>query len=169
MKITYDLTDLPQRKGSAGRKSEEVLALIAFLADGQKRNMCIEYEEEKEAKRRYDSIRNYRSTHKLQEVFDIYRVDKQVVIVKAKKTTRRAGALRTISKPERLPKPALRQGWTVTSHGTTAQRMRTHGRRRFPSGSGTAGSRARSRTAICSATRWICAFSTAGRSTTFPT
>lgn len=30
--------------------------------------------------------------HKLQEVFDIYRVDKQVVIVKAKKTTRRAGA-----------------------------------------------------------------------------
>ena len=92
MKITYDLTDLPQRKGSAGLKSEEVLALIAFLADGQKRNMCIEYEEEKEAKRRYDSIRNYRSTHKLQEVFDIYRVDKQVVIVKAKKTTRRAGA-----------------------------------------------------------------------------
>ena len=92
MKITYDLTDLPQRKGSAGWKSEEVLALIAFLADGQKRNMCIEYEEEKEAKRRYDSIRNYRSKHKLQEVFDIYRVDKQVVIVKAKKTTRRAGA-----------------------------------------------------------------------------
>ncbi len=92
MKITYDLTDLPQRKGSAGRKSEEVLALIAFLADGQKRNMCIEYEEEKEAKHKYDSIRNYRRMHKLQEVFDIYRVDKQVVIVKAKKTTRRGGA-----------------------------------------------------------------------------
>lgn len=92
MKITYDLTDLPQRKGSAGRKSEETLALIAFLADGQKKNMCIEYEEEKEAKRRYDSLRNYRGTNKLQEVFDIYRVEKQVVIVKTKKTARRGGA-----------------------------------------------------------------------------
>ena len=92
MKITYDLTDLPQRKGSAGRKSEETLALIAFLADGQKKNMCIEYEEEKEAKRRYDSLRNYRGTNKLQEVFDIYRGEKQVVIVKTKKTARRGGA-----------------------------------------------------------------------------
>lgn len=92
MKITYDLPTLPQRKGSAGRKSEETLALIAFLADGQKKNMCIEYEEEKEAKRRYDSLRHYRGTNKLQEVFDIYRVEKQVVIVKTKKTARRGGA-----------------------------------------------------------------------------
>ena len=92
MKITYDLPTLPQRKGSAGRKSEETLALIAFLADGQKKNMCIEHEEEKEAKRRYDSLRNYRGTNKLQEVFDIYRVEKQVVIVKTKKTARRGGA-----------------------------------------------------------------------------
>jgi hypothetical protein len=92
MKITYDLPTLPQRKGSAGRKSEETLALIAFLADGQKKNMCIEYEEEKEAKRRYDSLRNYRGTNKLQEVFGIYRVEKQVVIVKTKKTARRGGA-----------------------------------------------------------------------------
>lgn len=92
MKITYDLPTLPQRKGSAGRKSEETLALIAFLADGQKKNMCIEYEEEKEAKRRYDSLRNYRGTNKLREVFDIYRVEKQVVIVKTKKTARRGGA-----------------------------------------------------------------------------
>ena len=92
MKITYDLPTLPQRKGSAGRKSEETLALIAVLADGQKKNMCIEYEEEKEAKRRYDSLRNYRGTNKLQEVFDIYRVEKQVVIVKTKKTARRGGA-----------------------------------------------------------------------------
>ena len=31
MKITYDLPTLPQRKGNGGKKSEEVLALIAFL------------------------------------------------------------------------------------------------------------------------------------------
>ena len=40
MKITYDIKDLPERKGNGGRKSEELLALIAFLADGQKKNMC---------------------------------------------------------------------------------------------------------------------------------
>ncbi len=51
---------------------------------------------------------------------------------------------------------------TQISHGTGAQRTRTHGRRGFPSASGTVGSRARSRTVICSVTRWICAFSTAG-------
>lgn len=91
MKITYDLPTLPQRKGRAGGKSEETLALIAFLAEGQKKNMCIEYDTEKEAKRRYDTLRNYRNTNKLQEVFDIYRVEKQVVIVKTKKAARRAG------------------------------------------------------------------------------
>lgn len=36
MKITYDLEFLPERKRAAGRKSEETLAVIAFLADGKK-------------------------------------------------------------------------------------------------------------------------------------
>ena len=53
--------------------------------------MCIEYDTEKEAKRRYDTLRNYRNTNKLQAVFDIYRVEKQVVIIKTKKVPRRAG------------------------------------------------------------------------------
>lgn len=91
MKITYDIKDLPERRGRAGGKSEETLALIAFLADGQKKNMCIEYDTEKDAKRRYDTLRNYRNTNKLQERFDVYRVDKAVYVVKTKKTARRAG------------------------------------------------------------------------------
>lgn len=90
MKITYDIKDLPERRGRAGGKSEETLALIAFLADGQKKNMCIEYDTEKDAKRRYDTLRNYRNTNKLQERFDVYRVDKAVYVVKTKKTARRA-------------------------------------------------------------------------------
>lgn len=61
MKITYDIKDLPERRGRAGGKSEETLALIAFLADSQKKNMCIEYDTEKDAKRRYDTLRNYRT------------------------------------------------------------------------------------------------------------
>ena len=93
-----------------------MLALIAFLADGQKRNMCIEYEEEKEAKRRYDSIRNYRSTHKLQEVFDIYRVDKQVVIVKAKKKTRGGRSMTNNQQARAITKACIEAG--LDSHIT---------------------------------------------------
>lgn len=89
MKITYDIKDLPARRGRVGGKSEETLALIAFLADSQKRNMCIEYDTEKDAKRRYDTLRNYRNVNKLQERFDVYRVDKAVYVVKAKKTAGR--------------------------------------------------------------------------------
>ena len=71
MKISYDLEHLPERRPGT-RESEEVTAIKAFLAGTQK-NMCFEYEDEKQAKRRYDSVRNFRLQHKLQEVFDMYR------------------------------------------------------------------------------------------------
>ena len=73
MKISYDLEHLPERRPGT-RESEEVTAIKAFLAGTQK-NMCFEYEDEKQAKRRYDSVRNFRLQHKLQEVFDMYRKD----------------------------------------------------------------------------------------------
>lgn len=91
MKITYDIKDLPEPKGRIGGKSVETFALIAFLADSQKGNMCFEYDTEKDAKRRYDTLRNYRNRNKLQERFDVYRVDKAVYVVKPKKAARRAG------------------------------------------------------------------------------
>ena len=71
MKISYDLEVLPPRKGPPGGRSEETLALIAFLA-GKQKNMKIDYEDPKECKRRYDTLRNYRRVNKLQEVFDLY-------------------------------------------------------------------------------------------------
>lgn len=87
MKITYDLEHLPE-KGGGGRENEETLALKAFLA-GQQRNMCIEYDEEKQAKRRYDTLRNFRRMNELQSVFDIYRREKCIYIVKLKKTAKK--------------------------------------------------------------------------------
>ena len=71
MKITYDLEFLPERRNNV-RESEEVTAIKAFLA-GAHKNMCFEYDSEKEAKRRLDAVRNFRSQHKLQEIFDLYR------------------------------------------------------------------------------------------------
>lgn len=86
LKIMYDLTDLPENKTrQGGKKSEETLAVIAFLADGKKKNMCIEYDTDKDCKRRYDTLRNYRRTNKLQEVFDLWHEGKRIYIVKTKK------------------------------------------------------------------------------------
>lgn len=94
MKITYDLEVLPPRKRPAGGRGEETLALIAFLA-GKQKNMKIDYDDPKECKRKYDTLRNYRRINKLQEVFDLYTVDSCIVIIKTKKPA------------ERKPPPAL--------------------------------------------------------------
>lgn len=71
MNIEYDIIHLPERGRPYGAKSEETLAVIAFLADPEKKNMVITYDDEKDAKRRYDSLRNFRGTNKLTETFDI--------------------------------------------------------------------------------------------------
>lgn len=83
MKITYDLEFLPEKRATnAG--SEELQAVKAFLA-GKQKNMCIEYDDEKMAKRRYDTIRGFRNLHKLQAVFDVYRRETHIYIVRLKK------------------------------------------------------------------------------------
>ena len=82
MKIMYDVEHLPERK-SGGKESEELLALKAFLA-GTQRNMVIEYEEENSAKSRYNALRKFRSDNKLQDVFELYRREKVICIIRSK-------------------------------------------------------------------------------------
>lgn len=84
MKISYDLEHLPERRPGT-RESEEVTAIKAFLAGTQK-NMCFEYEDEKQAKRRYDTVRNFRLHNNLKEVFDLYRHEKCIYVLRIKKT-----------------------------------------------------------------------------------
>ena len=67
---------------------EEVLALKAFLA-GKQKNMCIQYEDEALCKRRYDSLRAFRTAHQQQDVFDLYRRESCVYILRQKKDSRR--------------------------------------------------------------------------------
>ena len=83
MNIRYDVEHLPERK-AGGKESEELLALKAFLA-GTQRNMVIEYEEEKPAKNRYGALRKFRSDNKLQDVFDLYRREKLICIIRTKR------------------------------------------------------------------------------------
>ena len=84
MKISYDLTALPERR-CAMTESEEVTAIKAFLA-GKQTNICFEYEDEKQAKRRYDAVRNFRLHNNLKEVFDLYRHEKCIYVLRIKKT-----------------------------------------------------------------------------------
>lgn len=94
MKIAYDVEYLPQRKYQC-RDSEEVAAIKVFLAGTQK-NMVITYEDAQQAKRRYDCIRSYRKNNKLDDVFECYRADCQVCIVRGKKKGRPAKGKETI-------------------------------------------------------------------------
>lgn len=94
MKIEYDLVHLPERGRPYSAKSEETLAVIAFLAEPERKNMIISYDDEKDAKRRYDTLRNFRTAHKLTETFDIYRPlsnRKQIVIIKTRKNAPAGG------------------------------------------------------------------------------
>ena len=79
MKITYDLEFLPERRRT--KDGEDLLALKAFLA-GRYENMCIQYEDEALCKRRYDSLRAFRTAHQQQDVFDLYRRESCVYILR---------------------------------------------------------------------------------------
>ncbi len=83
MKIRYDV-ELPERKKTCGRrKSVETLAIEAFL-EGDKANMCFEYESEEEAKKKQDAIRVNRKRKDCQGTYDLYRVENRVYIVRTK-------------------------------------------------------------------------------------
>lgn len=88
MKITYDIEHLPSPKAKGGKQCEEIQAVIAFLANGQKKNMCIEYDDLNECKNRFSAIRRYQKLNNLQEVFDVYRLESKIYVVKLKKQSR---------------------------------------------------------------------------------
>ena len=86
MNNTNDLEVRPERRRT--KEGEELLALKAFLA-GKYENMCIQYEDEALCKRRYDSLRAFRTAHQQQDVFDLYRRENCVYILRQKKDSRR--------------------------------------------------------------------------------
>lgn len=91
MKITYNLQVLPER--TTRRDNEETTVIKAFLADGEKRNMVFEYDTPEEAKKRYNSMRNYRRTNKLQDIYEMWRADTLICIVKTKRKEPRRNEL----------------------------------------------------------------------------
>lgn len=82
MEITYDLEILPDKKGK--KESPEITAIKLFLA-GRQRNMCFRYDSTKEANSRATAIRSFRKRHDLFHVFDFYRRENCIYILKTKK------------------------------------------------------------------------------------
>ena len=82
MEIKYDV-QLPERKSFRGAsKSDEILAIETFLKMKGKKNMCFEYESDAEAKKRLSAIQSYRWRENQKEVYDVYRAEKCVYIVR---------------------------------------------------------------------------------------
>lgn len=81
MKFSYDVK-LPERKSfRGGAKSEESRAIDAFL-EGTSKNMQIEYDTDKEAKRRLSTLQSSRRTSESGDLYDLYRNGKSLYIVR---------------------------------------------------------------------------------------
>ena len=84
LNIRYNV-QLPERKEfRGGVKSDETIAIEAFIK-GKMKNMCFEYETCDEAKRKIASIRSFRRKHSYRDVYDAYRSENCIYIVRLDK------------------------------------------------------------------------------------
>lgn len=84
MNIKYNVK-LPERKTFRGsEKSDEIRAIEAFLPGSQK-NMCFEYDTLDEAKKKLSSVQSYRRRENHKELYDVYRDNSSVYVVRLKK------------------------------------------------------------------------------------
>lgn len=83
MQVTYNVQVPPRRRKNGGR-SEEVLEIESFLASGNAKNMCFEYEDTNQAKSKLSTVKSYRRREGLEKSFDAYRVDERIYIVRVK-------------------------------------------------------------------------------------
>ncbi len=81
MELRYNVKLPPKNESFDGRKSDERIAIEAFLISEHK-NMCFEYETTEQAKNKFKSIRR---SNKEIGLYDVYRVDKCVYIVRLPK------------------------------------------------------------------------------------
>lgn len=84
MNIKYNV-ELPERKAFRGAvKSDEIIAIESFLI-GKMKNMCFEYEAAEEAKKKLASIQSYRRKQNHKEVYDVYRAERCIYVVRLAK------------------------------------------------------------------------------------
>lgn len=84
MNISYNV-DLPERKSFRGaQESDEIIAIKGFIS-GKMKNMCFTYDTPEEAKKRLAAINSYRRNKGYKEIYEAYRNENCVYIVRLKK------------------------------------------------------------------------------------
>lgn len=84
MQLRYNVKLPPKKRTSQGRKSDERIAIEAFMQSTHK-NMCFEYDTSMEAKKKLSTINASRRAKNETEIYDTYRVDQCVYIVRLEK------------------------------------------------------------------------------------
>lgn len=82
MNITYN-TYVPERPKTT-RKSDEILAVENFLTMKKNNNMCLEYDTEEQAMKKTKVLAAYRRTHNHANIYDVFRVENRIYVVKTK-------------------------------------------------------------------------------------
>lgn len=72
----------PKKKARVGKKSDEAIAIEAFLMMTDKKNMCFTYKSEDDAKKKCSTIRSYRRTNNHKELYDVMRSDNCIYIIR---------------------------------------------------------------------------------------
>lgn len=81
MQIRYNIKNVPERPERLGQKSDEIMAIETFINTSQK-NMVFEYDTEDEAKKRLGTVRYYMKKKELDTMFEYYRVNDCVYIIR---------------------------------------------------------------------------------------
>ena len=81
MNISYNVF-VPERPARWGQKSDEALAIEAFIITKGKKNMCFEYETKDEAKKKLSGISAYKRKKSHADLYDAFRIENRIYIVK---------------------------------------------------------------------------------------
>lgn len=84
MKISYDVLVPKRNQWRGGTKSDEIIALEAFLTTRKMKNMRFEYDTPEEAKKKLTTLTAYRRKNSLKEVFDVFRDDTNIYVLRLK-------------------------------------------------------------------------------------
>lgn len=84
MQLHYNVKLPPKKETKHGQKSDERIAIEAFMQSTHK-NMCFEYDTSMEAKKKLSTINAARRSKNETDIYDTYRIDKCVYIVRQEK------------------------------------------------------------------------------------
>lgn len=84
MQLRYNVKLPPKKEAKYGKKSDERIAIEAFIQSNHE-NMCFEYDTSAEAKKKLSTINATRRSKNEADIYDTYRVDQCVYVVRKEK------------------------------------------------------------------------------------